>query len=143
LKVLESRACSAEAKPAALRFPPNVVGRKTVIHGQGLFKSPIRDRCQRYALGCRVIHVHVQVLAIAYLVHADLADQLLIQRFVKASFEYEYSTEKGFGELNTKGYEGRYRRYLSKVSFVTVRISSNFHQGETLLTSFNVRNNLT
>jgi hypothetical protein len=49
--------------------------------------------------------VHVQVLAIAYLVHADLADQLLIQRFVKA-FEYEYSTEKGFGELNTKGYEG-------------------------------------
>jgi hypothetical protein len=45
----------------------------------------------------------VQVLAIAYLVHADLADQLLIQRFVKASFEYEYSTEKGFGELNTKG----------------------------------------
>ena len=106
LKVLESRACSAEAKPAALRFPPNVVGRKTVIHGQGLFKSPIRDRCQRYALGCRVIHVHVQVLAIAYLVHADLADQLLIQRFVKASFEYEYSTEKGFGELNTKGYEG-------------------------------------
>lgn len=72
LKVLESRACSAEAKPAALRFPPNVVGRKTVIHGQGLFKSPIRDRCQRYALGCRVIHVHVQVLAIAYLVHATL-----------------------------------------------------------------------
>ena len=116
LKVLESRACSAEAKPAALRFPPNVVGRKTVIHGQGLFKSPIRDRCQRYALGCRVIHVHVQVLAIAYLVHADLADQLLIQRFVKASFEYEYSTyrERVWRELNTKDYEGTEGTFESK-----------------------------
>ena len=75
-----------------------------------MFKSLIRDRCQRYALGCRVIHVHVQVLAIAYLVHADLADQLLIQRFVKASFEYEYSTEKGFGDrvkyYLRKGYDG-------------------------------------
>ena len=93
LKVLESRACSAEAKPAALRFPPNVVGRKTVIHGQGLFKSPIRDRCQRYALGCRVIHVHVQVLAIAYLVHADLADRILL--VFRERFAW---VKRGFGE---------------------------------------------
>jgi hypothetical protein len=93
LKVLESRACSAEAKPAALRFPPNVVGRKTVIHGQGLFKSPIRDRCQSYALGCRVIHVHVQVLAIAYLVHADLADRILL--VFRERFAW---VKRGFGE---------------------------------------------